>query len=100
MQIGNTRWQLCKYLDTIAQWTWQWDPFSDAFHGLWQFGDFTNPIFGYLTAVVDSTHMPIQSLLDPLSQWFDKPKYRRHALVLCARLALCHMSLDFPWVGG
>lgn len=83
-KLGIPRWRVRDAMQRIVDGVLHWDSFGAAFRRRWQFVDPDDPILRYLTAVVDSTHVPIPRPADTFSQWFlwfDKPSYRGHALV-------------------
>ena len=64
-----------------------WDTFTDAFERRWEFHQHSHPIHRHVSAIVDSTHVAIQSpshTVDRELFWLDKPTYRGHALAFNA----------------
>ena len=61
----------------------------DAFERPWEFQQHNHPIHRHVSAIVDSTHVAIQSPshpVDPELFWSGKPTYRGHALVFNAMI--------------
>ena len=55
-----------------------------AFERRWEFHQHSHPIYRHVSAIVDSTHVAMQSPSHPIDWelfWFDEPTYRGHALV-------------------
>ena len=66
-----------------------WDTFTDAFEPRWEFHQHSHPIHHHVSAIVDSTHVAIQSPSHPVDRelfTFDPPTYRGHALVFNAMI--------------
>ena len=82
--LGIGRDYCIQVLRDLSQWAHLWDTFTDAFERRWEFPQHSNPIHRHVSAIVDSTHVAIQSPSHPVDQelfWFYKPTYRGHALV-------------------
>ena len=76
-------------LRDVSQRAHLWEIFTDALERRWEFHQHSHPIHRHVSAIVDSTHVAIQSpshRVDRELFWFDKPTYRGHALVLNAMI--------------
>ena len=65
------------------------DTITDAFERRWEFDQHSHPIHRHVSAIVDSTHVAIQSPSHPVDRElfrFDKPTYRGHALLFNAMI--------------
>ena len=87
--LGIGRDYCIQVLRDVSQRAHLWDTFTDAFERRWEFHQHSHPIHRHVSAIVDSTHVAIQSPSHPVDRelfWFDKPTYRGHALVFNAMI--------------
>ena len=87
--LGIGRDYCTQVLRDVSQWAHLWDTFTDAFERRWEFHQHSHPIHRHVSAIVDSTHVAIQSPSHPVDRelfWCDKPTYRGHALVFNAMI--------------
>ena len=87
--LGVGRDYCIQVLRDVSQRAHLWDTFTDAFERRWEFHQHSHPIHRHVSAIVDSTHVAIQSpshAVDKELFWFDEPTYRGHALVFNAMI--------------
>ena len=87
--FGIGRDYCIQVLRDVSQRAHLWDTFTDAFERRSEFHQHSHPIHRHVSAVVDSTHVAIQSPSHSVDRelfWFDKPTYRGHALVFNAMI--------------
>ena len=84
----------------VSQWAHLSDTFMDAFKRRWEFHQHSHPIYRHESAIVDSTHVAIQSPSHPVDRelsWFDKPTYRGHALMFNAMINWGREIIAWSW---
>ena len=76
--LGIGRDYCIQVLRDVSQRAHLWDTFTDAFERRWEFHQHSHPIHRHVSAIVDSTHVAIESPSHPVDRelfWFDKPTY-------------------------
>ena len=74
--LGIGRDYCIQVLRDVSQRAHLWDTFTDAFERRWEFHQHSHPIHCQVSAIVDSTHVAIQSPSHPVDRelfWLDKP---------------------------